>query len=66
VRGGDGCRPLDFFTGCVWMPKRDVGGDGVAEEKTLLEHQADVSPEIIEVNVPHVGASTSTRPRCGS
>src|SRR6266850_3028241 len=54
MRGSDLCGPLDLFAGRVRMPKGNVCGDSVAEEKAFLEHQAHISPKIIEIQALHV------------
>jgi hypothetical protein len=35
----------------MWMPEGNVGGHGIAEEKTLLKHQAHVAPQIVQVEI---------------
>ena len=38
------------------MAEGDVGGDRVAEQERLLKHQADVPPQVVEVEVAQVVA----------
>ena len=38
------------------MAEGDIGGDRVAEQKRLLKHQADVSPQVVEIEIAQVVA----------
>src|SRR5262245_58045882 len=43
ISSGNACSLLDLSERCFRMAKGDVGGNGVAEEKRLLEDEADVA-----------------------
>src|SRR5690606_28478255 len=54
VGASDGGRPFNLLARSVRMSKRDVGRDRVAEEKTLLEHDADVPPQVLDIEITQV------------
>ena len=56
VRGGDARRFLDLRRRRLGMAEGDVGRDGVGEKKALLENEADVAAQIVEVELAHVDA----------
>src|SRR5690606_3432784 len=47
---------FNLLTRRLRMPEGNIGRDRVREQETLLENQSDVSPQILEVQLPHVDA----------
>jgi hypothetical protein len=56
VRRRDARGLLDLRRRGLGMAEGDVGRDGVGEEKALLENQADVAAQVVEVELAHVDA----------
>lgn len=47
---------VDVFGGCVWLAEGDVIMNGVAEEESFLEDDADAVAEFFEGNVANIAA----------
>ena len=54
VGGGDFGGLFDLGQRRLGMAEGDVGGDRVAEEERLLKHQADVPPQVVEIEIAQV------------
>ena len=61
-RRGDLRRPLDFVRlRRVGMAEGDVRRHRVAEQKALLKHDADVPPQVVEIEFANVDAVDRNR-----
>ena len=56
VGAGEAGRPLDVDLVGVGVGEGDVGGDRVAEQERVLEHEADGPAQLEQRHVPHVDA----------
>ena len=59
------CDPDHLLLGCVWAPELEVVAERPLEEVGLLEDDAHLSAERLELHLPEVHAVDGDRPRVG-